>query len=160
MRRVGLLTVPLILIALSPSTSSAQGEGVFVDPDSPAGVQYDIPLERARRDAAPTASDAQPSTQASAPLFGEGITRAARGSSTDSGSEGGRSDRGQDESPRGAGGSDAQPAPAAPTASEGIDKLATDAPGVLVIAAAALVLALGIGGGIVLRRGTSISRNP
>jgi hypothetical protein len=54
----------------------AQDDEVFIDPDSPTGREYEIPLERARRDA----SSATPSGDyraRTAPLFGEGIDPAA-----------------------------------------------------------------------------------
>jgi hypothetical protein len=55
---------------------------VHVDPDSPTGQEYDIPLERARRQASSNPSgSSQPSRSSSEALFGEGIepaTGAAR----------------------------------------------------------------------------------
>jgi len=49
-------------------------DDVFVDPDSPTGAEYDIPLERARRDASTDRSEAVQSYRSrTAPLFGEGI---------------------------------------------------------------------------------------
>jgi hypothetical protein len=57
------------------STAGAQSDEVFVDPDSPTGREYDIPLERVRRDAAPTAPAGSDTYRSrTAPLFGEGIT--------------------------------------------------------------------------------------
>ena len=51
-------------------------DDVFVDPDSPTGAEYDIPLERARRDASTDQSEAVQSYRSrTAPLFGEGIER-------------------------------------------------------------------------------------
>lgn len=70
----------------------AQGSGVVVDPDSPAGKEYALPLESARRDAG---GGGGPDSSA-APLFGAGISRstsdhsAARsGSATQRGRTGG-----------------------------------------------------------------------
>jgi hypothetical protein len=65
---------------------------VQVDPDSPAGVEYKLPLEQARRDAAPEggsgggggARGSGGGSGGPAPLFGAGITRA--------GSQGGNDD--------------------------------------------------------------------
>jgi hypothetical protein len=53
----------------------AQDDGIYINPDSPAGVEYDIPLERARRDAdpeRPAGSPVSQGKQTSAP-FGAGI---------------------------------------------------------------------------------------
>ncbi len=63
------------LLAL-PAAAMAAEEGVIVDPDSPAGKEYALPLESARREAA-----ADPSVQGrkisptaqTAPPFGVGI---------------------------------------------------------------------------------------
>ncbi len=57
---------------LAPSAAAAQEE-VQVDPNSPAGVEYKLPLEQARRDAAPDANGG--GGGGPAPLFGAGITR-------------------------------------------------------------------------------------
>lgn len=46
----------------------AQDDGVTIDPDSPTAKEYAIPLESARRDAAPGRETSEP------PLFGEGVT--------------------------------------------------------------------------------------
>ena len=73
-----------LLVALLPfaGSASAQDPGVHVDPDSPTGQEYDIPLERARRQASSNPSgSSQPSRSSSEALFGEGIepaTGAAR----------------------------------------------------------------------------------
>jgi hypothetical protein len=52
------------------------GAQVHVDPDSPSGHEYEIPLESARRQAEPGRDRSAPVPQGerSAPLFGEGIT--------------------------------------------------------------------------------------
>jgi hypothetical protein len=75
-RRSGLL---LLVVSLAlPSAAQAQ-RGVVVDPDSPAGSEYRIPLEEARRHGA---GDEQRRTgegrtgTSGQPLFGEGIERA------------------------------------------------------------------------------------
>lgn len=54
-------------------TAIAQGDGVVVDPESPAGKEYALPLEAARRDGAGRGTASTGS--ASAPLFGAGISR-------------------------------------------------------------------------------------
>jgi hypothetical protein len=69
------------LLVCLPATAHAQS-GVRADPDSPAGVEYQIPLERARHGGGGTAgADAAPGVDAGAPeadvagtdLFGAGI---------------------------------------------------------------------------------------
>lgn len=62
---VGLWALATVL----PAAALAQGDDVFVDPDSPAGKEYAIPIDEARREA--SGRDGAPG---SAPLFGEGVT--------------------------------------------------------------------------------------
>jgi hypothetical protein len=69
-----------------PTAAQAQGPGVFVDPDSPAGTEYAIPLEEARRHGAPGAEPRPGGGNADPPLFGEGITRAPGASAAEGGS--------------------------------------------------------------------------
>jgi hypothetical protein len=89
-RTSGLLLL-VVWLAL-PSVAQAQ-RGVFVDPDSPAGSEYKIPLEEARRHGA---GDEQRRTgegrtgTSGQPLFGAGIERAPS-ASADGGSSGGGS---------------------------------------------------------------------
>jgi hypothetical protein len=64
--------IPLIaaLLAVSlPAVATAQDDGVTVDPDSPTGKEYAIPLERARQEAAGARGSG-----AETPLFGEGVS--------------------------------------------------------------------------------------
>ncbi len=83
MFRRGLIYLVGACALLAPPAAVAQ-EGVQVDPDSPAGVEYKLPLEQARRDAAPGAGNgggvggpgAGGGSGGPAPLFGAGITRA------------------------------------------------------------------------------------
>jgi hypothetical protein len=68
----------LLAVAGPVPVAAAQEEGVFFDPDTPAGKEYAIPLEQARRDAggggqARRENEAGPRGQ---PLFGVGIERA------------------------------------------------------------------------------------
>ena len=53
----------------------AQDEGVFIDPDSPSGKEYEIPLEAERRQADPAQERGAPVQHGarSSPLFGTGI---------------------------------------------------------------------------------------
>ena len=54
--------------------AGAQGEGVTVDPDSPSGKEYALPLERARGQADPRGvAPGAASRAGSAALFGEGV---------------------------------------------------------------------------------------
>jgi len=53
--------------------ASAQ-DGVFVDPDSPSGKEYVIPIEGARRQANPGSGTSE-RRDTPAPLFGAGIVR-------------------------------------------------------------------------------------
>lgn len=91
-RLAGALCLALLL---APSQAVAQGGGVFVDPDSPTGKEYAIPLESARRQADPDAaalrdgSGVRQGTR-SAPLFGEGIVAGAASAGRDGGPPGGR----------------------------------------------------------------------
>jgi hypothetical protein len=86
------------LALLVPAPAAAQSGGVFVDPDSPTGKQYQLPLESARRQADPSSDGrlappgARPSGTGPAALFGEGIARASRaGKRSSSGGSGGKS---------------------------------------------------------------------
>jgi hypothetical protein len=81
--------VALLFASLAlPTAAQAQGPGVFVDPDSPAGTEYAIPLEEARRNGAPDAEPRPGGGQADPPLFGEGIRRAPGASAAGGGSAG------------------------------------------------------------------------
>ena len=81
--------VAFLFAALAlPAAAQAQGRGVFVDPDSPAGKEYAIPLEEARRQAAPDAESRPGGGDAASPLFGAGITRAPGASAAGGGSAG------------------------------------------------------------------------
>jgi hypothetical protein len=77
------------LLSASPAAYAQQG-GVVVDPGSPSGKEYGIPLDAARRQADPGSETSPPAPQgkSSAPLFGTGIsshsttTETAKGTST------------------------------------------------------------------------------
>ena len=75
----------ILLAALAlPSAVSAQEPGLHIEPDSPAGIEYALPLERARDQGGSGANDrVDPSGQASGtavgPYFGVGIQRASGG---------------------------------------------------------------------------------
>jgi hypothetical protein len=79
-RRVCL--VPAVVGALGLLPSAALGQGVTIDPGSPTGKEYAIPVEQARREAAVgSRTDPIAPSDRSAPLFGQGVTRDTRSSS-------------------------------------------------------------------------------
>jgi hypothetical protein len=82
---------------ITPSSALAQEEDAVVDRDSPAGREYVIPLEGARRDAAPATgnSDRGAIGDRSASLFGAGITPPP-GANGGSGSGGGSDSEARD----------------------------------------------------------------
>jgi hypothetical protein len=131
-------------------------DGVFIDPGSPSGKEYEIPFESARRGAQPGTDPSAPITQGerSAVPFGEGITGdspagAGAGSRQgNGGAPGNRDQRGNDASASRAATSEIVEAaasnPGAPPSSTGST--------LLYLGAGALVLALGAGIGMLLRR--------
>jgi hypothetical protein len=81
-RRLRVLTtlLPIAIACLAPASAQAQGPGVTVDDDSPAGKEYALPLEQSRQigGGAPTArSDGGRAAVAAAAkvdaLFGAGL---------------------------------------------------------------------------------------
>ncbi len=79
---LGLLAALAVALALAPATACwAQGADPQVDPDSPAGTEYELPIDSARE----RASSGGPRTSGSAgraPLFGEGVRPPAAGAGT------------------------------------------------------------------------------
>lgn len=69
MRRLRQACLAAMLMAAFSSDAAAQEDGVFVDPDSPAGKEYAIPFDEARREAGGGSGGAP----GSAAPFGEGI---------------------------------------------------------------------------------------
>jgi hypothetical protein len=65
-KRLGLIS---LVLAMAAPPAFAQQDGVFVDPDSPSGKEYAVPLDQARGEAAGGGKSA-PGEE---PLFGEGI---------------------------------------------------------------------------------------
>src|SRR5688572_28079183 len=139
-RTLATALVALTLGAGAPPAAAQQDE-VFVDPDSPTGREYDIPLERARRDAGqrPEIADA-PYRSRSAPLFGVGVGDAAA-AAPEAGAARERPPR------RGAAARAVEAAVVRPGAPEGGAGSALPVAG-----AGLLVLALGAAGGLALRR--------
>lgn len=64
----------IVVSTLGAPSAQAQEKGVFIDPDSPAGEQYALPIEKARRGAVDGGKTAKvrPGEQ-TAPLFGAGV---------------------------------------------------------------------------------------
>lgn len=58
-------------LAPAPAVASGPGAGVHVDPNSPAGKQYEIPIPSARQEAS---GGAHHGSGGSAPLFGVGVS--------------------------------------------------------------------------------------
>lgn len=85
-----LCAVSAILVLSVPASASAQG--VQVDPNSPAGTEYDIPIDRARREAqgGSSAGGAGGGSQ----LFGAGIESDAADQAGGGASGGGSADTG------------------------------------------------------------------
>jgi hypothetical protein len=152
------------LALLAPTPAVAQSDGVFVDPDSPTGKQYQLPLESARRQADPSSDGriappgARPSGTGPAALFGEGIATASRaGKPSSSGGSGGKSKPGGT-----AGGSNGSTsAPTTDSGSSNPVQAAVSNPGapsggvgstLLIAAGGGLVLLIGGLAGFVIRR--------
>jgi hypothetical protein len=92
------LTAIFIALLALPPAAAAQRGGASVDPDSPAGTEYAIPLEEARRQGAgggePGADGRAGGGARGAPLFGEGIEPAPSGQGSGGGSAGGDGESG------------------------------------------------------------------
>jgi hypothetical protein len=79
--------VPALGLLLVPSGAAAQEPGVHLDPGSPAGKEYAIPVEQERRigrSGASSSGDSSPGSTAGAStqLFGSGIRRGRPASAT------------------------------------------------------------------------------
>ena len=139
-------------LALTAPAAVAQDDEIFVDPGSPSGKEYALPVESARKQAATDAQQRSSSAQP-APLFGEGVddrsTADAGGSGTGSGSGSG--------SAQGGGGGSTAADGGTPGASAATLKAQAAAPDggialAAVIGAGAGVLLLGGAVGLLLRR--------
>jgi len=145
----------LVGLLLAASPASAQDPGVQVDPDSPSGREYDIPLASARRDAQPGVDRSAPATSAETPLFGEGIT--TKDSSSSAPAKGGSRQprpRGKRPAKAPAPSRTVEPAPAAVR----IAAANPGAPGggagttALFVLGGVLVLGAGVGAGVLVKR--------
>ncbi len=74
LRCKGPLLLLLCGLAVTAPVAAAQDDQVFVDPDSPSGREYELPIDRARERAAPKTQKQRrsPGTR-DAPLFGAGV---------------------------------------------------------------------------------------
>jgi hypothetical protein len=77
----GLLVV-VIALTVGAAVALAQEKGVHVDPDSPAGTEYAVPTDAARREGLPS-SGQNGARPGSTPLFGAGIRASGRGGGAD-----------------------------------------------------------------------------
>jgi hypothetical protein len=150
----------LVLLVVAPS-AVAQEDGVFVDPDSPAGKEYAVPIDQARGEAA-GGGNRPPGEE---PLFGEGIEPAAGGSGNRH-AGGGAGDKGQQGSKQkgsrregskregdASGGDAPQSSSDLGQSSTAIEAAAADgSDGLLSAGIAAAVLAVGLLAGFGLRR--------
>jgi hypothetical protein len=145
MRRRLSLAVLLGMLAAFPASPVSAQSGVHLDPNSPAGKEYAVPIDKARREAlgAPSPSTgrakADPTpADGSQQLFGAGIKPAPRGS-------GGSTSGGRTRKP-----GDPPAAVVSPAAAAGAD----DGSPTLVTGGIALAALLAAGAlGLLLRRG-------
>jgi hypothetical protein len=160
--RLAMTTAAVLLAWAALSVpAEAQEPGVQVDPDSPTGQEYDIPLERVRRRSSPSEDEGSRASRTPADtLFGAGIeppddgesgsgaggSGSARSSGTGSGS-GGAARSGSNE-----------PSPQRPPAAVQVAIRNPGAPdggvgGPLLLGGVAVaLLAAGLAGGLLLRR--------
>ncbi len=109
-----LLCTPILVVVMSGPSAVAQDGGIQVDPDSPSGTEYKLPLEGARQDAQRDhGRDAGPGSPAGrrpapAPAFGEGIETPAADATTKRDGERSRGERSEgDGETAGSGGTEA-----------------------------------------------------
>jgi len=74
-----LLALLCAFTVMAPA-AAAQEDGVFVDPGSPSGKEYVLPIDRARAEAAGSKKTQKGPDSEKAPLFGEGVDGKDRGS--------------------------------------------------------------------------------
>ena len=152
-----LVMAAVALLASVPPTF-AQSEGVTVDPDSPSGKEYDLPLERIRRQADPKRrGERVVQGSRSSPLFGEGIVNPG-GNAAQLEAEPETPDEGQggetSTADKGAGGTTAapMPLPASVAASKPGAPDGGIATSIVVVGVGVLMIGVGMLGGLLLRR--------
>lgn len=133
----------IVIFALGLPAAATGQEQPKLDPNSPAGVEYQLPLDRAREEAAGETSR-EPGGSQRAPAFGAGVTE--RGSSTKDGGSGGGSGEGSGEA-------DAGEASAANTRAKTASATQEGGSGASVPLITAAVLLAGGALGLGLRRG-------
>jgi hypothetical protein len=152
-----LVLVALVFLVAAPP-AAAQEDGVFVDPESPAGKEYAVPIDQARGEAAGGGNR----SAGEEPLFGEGIERAGASPGNEESGEGARrkgqaaSKRGQQSSEQQGDAGDGEPSPSSSDlgrSSAAIEAAAAEgSDGLLTAGIAAAVLAAGLLAGFGLRR--------
>jgi len=140
--------VALVALGLAipgAGAASAQDRGVHVDPDSPAGKEYALPLDSARRDASGSPNGTGATGQ-SAPLFGAGVSKATgsggserSGSGSEGSGSGGRQGDSSSSADREGGNSDVSGADATQVA-----RAAADGGGGLSAGVTTLLIAMGV----------------
>ena len=105
--------IALTAAGIALGTTAPADAQVFVDPGSPSGKEYGIPLEDARREASEGGNDELvPQGERSAPIFGEGVgpdrpdTNGKQDAGDDDPSPRGSEGQGGDETVKDAGGGD------------------------------------------------------
>jgi hypothetical protein len=152
MRAVFAAVVVVVLCAFAPQAALAASgppPGVHVDPGSPAGKQYSIPIPSARGEASGQSAG---SGSANPPSFGAGVTPSAaaptKGHSSRSSALSSRSARTR---PRHHGSSAALTAASSTQPATAADRVGGNS-WLPLVGGGALVLLLGCGGGLALRR--------
>lgn len=149
-----------VVAALVPSAAFAQGSsqpGVHVDPGSPAGKEYQIPVTAARAEASGGPPGSAAGSGADSPLFGRGITPSSGTAGTGASSRTGTGGAPKQSPPThvahraGPGGSVAA-SPLAPAAAGSPPGRVGSNSWLPLIGGGALVLVLGGGGGLAFRR--------
>ena len=150
----------LCALAVTATAATAAEDEIFVDPGSPSGKEYALPIDSARQQAAAEARGGKTSGTKQTPLFGEGVDdRSASNSGSDAG--GGSADDGA-AAPAGAGKANKASTTRSPgTAADGGTPITARAQAaspegglgtIAIIGAGAGVLLLGGAIGLLLRR--------
>ena len=148
------LVTTIALLTLAAPAASAQEGGVFIDPDSPAGTEYAIPLDQARREAAGGNASPGSAPTGEQSLFGAGITPGRQARPADGGGDARRSrqpagaSRDQNTKP----GSNPKSGASASTAAIAAATGDGDSVTLLTAGIAAAVLAVGLAAGLAFRR--------
>lgn len=156
-RVLSLLLLALVMVCVPSSPAFGQEDGVTVDPDSPSGKEYALPLEDARRRAGSRGKGKRRSGQS--PLFGAGV--GASGAGRTSGSRSRDTEEPAGGSSRGRRNSREKPGSAgasarSPDTERIISRSGTVPSGGMTplsyVGAALLLLGVGVGVGVVLKR--------